>query len=321
MTDSSTPPQTYALIGAAGYIAPRHMQAIKEVGGDLIAALDPKDSVGIIDRYFPEASFFVEFERFDRYVDKLRRRGTPIGYVSICSPNYLHDAHVRFALRSHADAICEKPLVLAPWNVDGLAEVERESGRRINAILQLRLHPAIIALRERLAEARPGRRHQVDLTYITSRGRWYGVSWKGDEGKSGGIAANIGIHFFDMLVHLFGAPRRNIVHLREASRAGGYMELERADVRWFLSVDRADLPEASPPGRSTYRAIAIDGEEVEFSGGFEDLHTQSYRQILAGNGFGLEDARAAVEITSAIRFMQPTPHAGEAHPKSRATGR
>lgn len=309
----------YALIGAAGYIAPRHMQAIKDVGGELVAALDPKDSVGILDRYFPDASFFVEFERFDRYVDKLRRRGSPIDYVSICSPNYLHDAHVRFALRSHADAICEKPLVLTPWNVDGLAEIERESGRRINAILQLRLHPAIIALRERLAKD-TGRRHQVDLTYITSRGRWYAVSWKGDEGKSGGIAANIGIHFFDMLVHLFGAVRRNLVHLREPSRAGGYLELERADVRWFLSVDRADLPAACPPGKTTYRAISIDGEEVEFSGGFEDLHTQSYRQILAGNGFGLEDARPAVEITSAIRFMQPTPHAGEAHPKLRATG-
>jgi UDP-N-acetyl-2-amino-2-deoxyglucuronate dehydrogenase len=320
MTDHSTPPGKFALIGAAGYIAPRHMQAIKDVGGDLIAALDPKDSVGIIDRYFPDASFFVEFERFDRYIDKLRRRGEPVDYVSICSPNYLHDAHVRFALRSHADAICEKPLVLAPWNVDGLAEIERESGRRINTILQLRLHPAIIRLHQQYTAAPASRRHRVDLTYVASRGRWYGVSWKGDEGKSGGIAANIGIHFFDMLVHLFGPARKNLVHLREASRAGGYLELERADVRWFLSVDRADLPSSCPPGKSTHRAISIDGEEVEFSGGFEDLHTLSYRAILAGNGFTLQDARPAVEITSAIRFMQLTPHAGDVHPKLRAVG-
>ncbi len=306
----------FALVGAAGYIAPRHMQAIKDVGGTLIAALDPKDSVGIIDRYFPDASFFVEFERFDRHIDKLRRRGTPVDYVSICSPNYLHDAHVRFALRSHADAICEKPLVLSPWNVDGLAEIEQESGRRINTILQLRLHPTIIALRERIAAA-GARRPQVDLTYVASRGRWYGVSWKGDEGKSGGIAANIGIHFFDMLVHVFGPARRNLVHRRENSRAGGFLELERADVRWFLSVERADLPASCPPGKTTYRAIVIDGEEIEFSGGFEDLHTQSYRAILAGNGFGLADARPSIEITSAIRFMELTPRAGDLHPKLR----
>lgn len=310
---------TFALIGAAGYIAPRHMQAIREVGGDLIAALDPKDSVGIIDRYFPDAHFFVEFERFDRHVDKLRRKGVAVDYISICSPNYLHDAHVRFALRNHAEAICEKPLVLTPWNIDGLGEIERESGRRINTILQLRLHPAIMRLHERYA-APSARRHQVDLTYIASRGRWYGVSWKGDEAKSGGIAANIGIHFFDMLVHLFGPVQRNRVHLREPSRAGGYLELERADVRWFLSVDRADLPANCSPEKSTYRAIVVDGEEIEFSGGFEDLHTQSYRQILAGQGFGLEDARAAVEITSAIRFMQVTPHTGEVHPKLQVAG-
>ena len=317
MVDSSAIRPGFALIGAAGYIAPRHMQAIKDVGGNLVAALDPRDSVGIIDRYFPDASFFVEFERFDRFIDKLRRRGAPVDYVSICSPNYLHDAHVRFALRSHADAICEKPLVLTPWNVDGLAEIERESGRRINTILQLRMHPAIVRLRRQLAATTA--RHQVDLTYVASRGRWYGVSWKGDEGKSGGIAVNIGVHFFDMLVHLFGPARRNLVHRREANRAGGYLELERADVRWFLSVDRADLPAGTPFGKNTYRAIAIDGDEVEFSSGFEDLHTQSYRAILDGNGFGLDDARAAVEITSAIRLMETTPHAGEIHPRLRTT--
>lgn len=321
MSDAAT---TFALIGAAGYIAPRHMLAIRDIGGDLRAAVDPKDSVGIIDRYFPDAHFFVEFERFDRHIDKLRRRGDAVDYVSICSPNYLHDAHVRFALRSGADAICEKPLVLSPWNVDGLSEIERESGQRINTILQLRLHPAIVALKEKIAAglaAGGGKRHQVDLTYITSRGRWYGVSWKGDEGKAGGIAANIGIHFFDMLVHVFGAVRRNVTHLREPGRAAGFLELTHADVRWYLSVDRNDLPADMPPDRSTFRAITVDGEEIEFSGGFEDLHTQSYRAILVGNGFGLEQARPSIEVTSAIRHMDPTPGVGETHPKLHGNGR
>ena len=314
--DASTPLR-FALIGAAGYIAPRHMRAMSDAGGDLHAAFDPKDSVGIIDRYFPDTHFFVEFERFDRHIDKLRRRGTPIDYVSICSPNYLHDAHIRFALRSGADAICEKPLVLSPWNIDGLVEIAAESGRHVNTILQLRLHPAIMDLRERIGRvaAPHDRRHQVDLTYVASRGRWYGVSWKGDDGKSGGIAANIGIHFFDMLVHVFGSARRNLVHLREDNRAAGFLELERADVRWFLSVDRADLPADCPTGKSTYRAIWVDGDEIEFSGGFEDLHTQSYRAILQGEGFGLEAARPSIEITSAIRHQELSPNVGERHPK------
>lgn len=306
--------RSFALIGAAGYIAPRHMQAIRETGHSLVAALDPSDSVGVIDSYFPNTSFFTEFERFDRHIDKLRRDQEPVQYVSICSPNYLHDSHIRFSLRSGADAICEKPLVLNPWNIDGLAEVEQDTGRRINTILQLRLHPAILGLREKLLMP-ADRKHEVDLTYVTSRGLWYFHSWKGDERKSGGIATNVGVHFFDMLHFLFGALQMNVVHLSEPSRAGGYLEFARARVRWFMSLNLADVPMAERSrGQRTFRTITIDGEEIEFSGGFADLHTRSYQEILAGRGFGLDDNRCAIEAVSAIRTLPATPSRGDVHP-------
>ena len=304
----------FALIGASGHIAPRHMRAIRDVGGDLKAALDPADSVGIIDSYFPDARFFVEFERFDRHIDKVRRGGKRIDYVSICSPNYLHDAHVRFALRSDADAICEKPLVLNPWNIDGLAEIEQSTGRRVNTILQLRLHPTIIALKDKIDGRANDRIHDVDLTYITSRGRWYYVSWKGDEHKSGGIATNIGIHFYDMLSFVFGPLEMNYVHHRAMDCAAGYLTFKKARVRWFLSINRNDLPANIPPGQTTFRSITIDGEELEFSDGFTDLHTQSYQQILDGNGFSLADVRPSVETVSYIRSANIDPSKGEQHP-------
>ncbi|KRA83203.1 Gfo/Idh/MocA family protein [Altererythrobacter sp. Root672] len=307
----------FALIGAAGYIAPRHMAAIRDTGNRLDAALDPNDSVGIIDSYFPNAHFFTEFERFDRYVDKLRRSAAreQIEFVSICSPNYLHDSHIRFALRSGADAICEKPLVLNPWNIDALSEVERDCGRKTHTILQLRLHPAIVALRENVTSQPSATKHEIDLTYVTSRGRWYQQSWKGDERKSGGIATNIGVHFFDMLHHLFGAVQQNIVHVSEPDKAAGYLEFEHARVRWFLSLDVEDVPVAErTKGARTYRSITCDGKEIEFSGGFTDLHTRSYEEILAGRGFGLEDNRCAIEIVSGIRNATPQPGNGERHP-------
>lgn len=306
----------YALIGAGGYIAPRHMKAIHETGGRLVAALDAGDSVGILDSYFPDADFFTEFERFDRHVDLLRRRGPAqrIDYVTVCSPNYLHDSHVRFALRSGADAICEKPLVLNPWNLDGLAEVERDTGRRIHTILQLRLHPAIIALRERVRARTADRKAEVDLTYITARGNWYLQSWKGDEKKSGGVATNIGVHFYDMLHFLYGSVRRNVVHLNEPTRAAGYLEYERARVRWFVSIDVNDLPATErAAGKRTFRSITENGQEIEFSDGFTDLHTRSYEAILAGRGFGLEDNRVAIETVSAIR-QAAVVATGERHP-------
>jgi UDP-N-acetyl-2-amino-2-deoxyglucuronate dehydrogenase len=307
---------SFALIGAAGYVAPRHMRAIRDVGGELKVAVDPRDSVGIIDSYFPDARFFVEFERFDRHVDKLRRSEEPIDYVSICSPNYLHDAHVRFALRSDANAICEKPLVLNPWNLDGLAEIAQRTNRNVNTILQLRLHPTIQALRRRIA-ADPKAVHDVDVTYITSRGRWYQVSWKGDEGKSGGIATNIGIHLFDMLVYVFGPARGSVVHLRTDQRAAGYLTLAKANVRWFLSIAAEDLPPEGGDGKSTWRSVRIDGSELEFSDGFTDLHTLSYREILAGRGFGLDEVRPSIEIASALRKAPIEWHKGERHPFAR----
>ena len=306
----------YALIGAAGYIAPRHMKAIAEVNGELVTAYDTNDSVGIIDSHFPNARFFVEFERFDRHLDKLNRRGDKVDYVSICSPNYLHDAHSRFALRNDAHAICEKPLVLNPWNIDGLAKMEEDTGKRVYSILQLRLHPAIIALRDKIA-AQPDKVFDVDLNYITSRGQWYHTSWKGNAEKSGGIATNIGVHFFDMLGFVFGRNTACITQLREPAKAAGYLEFERARVRWFLSIDRNDLPESVQGKQPTYRSITVDGEEIEFSGGFTDLHTNSYRSILAGDGFGLEEARLSIEMVSAIRNMDVTPQAGDAHPAVR----
>ena len=291
---------SFALIGAAGYIAPRHMRAIKDIGGDLKVALDPRDSVGIIDSFFPNARFFVEFERFDRHIDKLRRANQPIDYVSICSPNYLHDAHVRFALRSDTDAICEKPLVLNPWNIDGLAELSQRTGRKINTILQLRLHPSIKALRERV-NREPEKVHDVELTYITSRGGWYHVSWKGDIGKSGGVATNIGVHFFDMLVYVFGDVKSSVLHISNESRAAGHLELKRARVKWFLSIDRNDLPAMSGKPQTTWRSIQIGGEELEFSDGFTDLHTESYRDIVSGRGFGIDEVRPSIEIVSNLR--------------------
>lgn len=314
MTDKAA---NFALIGAAGYIAPRHMQAIRDTGNRLVAAYDPNDSVGIIDSYFPDADFFTEFERFDRHLDKLRRSNNErkIDYVSICSPNYLHDSHMRFALRSGADAICEKPLVLNPWNIDGLQEIERDSGRKVNTILQLRVHPAIIALREKIRNAALDRKHEVELTYITSRGHWYLRSWKGDERKSGGIATNIGVHFFDMLHFIFGGLQQNVVHANTPTRAGGYLEYEHARVRWFLSVDLQDVPEVPrSAGQRTYRSITVDGEEIEFSGGFTDLHTRSYEEILAGRGFGLEENRVAIETVAAIRDASAAPLSVDAHP-------
>lgn len=292
--------KTFALIGAGGYVAPRHMKAIKSLGGDLAVAMDPNDSVGVMDSYFPDAHFFVEFERFDRHVDKLRRQGKPVDYVSICSPNYLHDAHCRFALRSGAHAICEKPLVLNPWNLDGMAGIERETGQRISTILQLRLHPEIIKLKQAV-EASARTDHEVDLTYITSRGRWYQVSWKGDTGKSGGVATNIGIHFFDMLVFVFGPIEAHTLHLRDENRAAGTIRCQKASVRWYLSLDRSDLPEGLKPGQSTYRSVLADGREIEFSEGFTDLHTRSYEEIVAGRGFGIDEVRPSIEIASAIR--------------------
>lgn len=295
--------KNYALVGTGGYIAPRHMQAIRDTGGRIIAAMDPNDSVGILDSFFPETRFFTEFERFDRHVDKLRRRGDPrVDYVSVCSPNHLHDSHIRFALRSDADAICEKPIVLNPWNIDGLQELEQSTGRKVNTILQLRLHPAIIALRDKVRADPKDTKYEVDLTYMTSRGNWYLQSWKGDVRKSGGIATNIGVHFFDMLHFVFGDIQENKVYRHEATKAGGYLEYERARVRWFLSIDADDLPAAQKEaGQRTFRSITVDGEEIEFSAGFTDLHTRSYEEVLAGNGFGLEETRHSIEVVAHIR--------------------
>lgn len=293
----------FALTGAAGYIAPRHLQAIRDTGNRLIAAVDPHDSVGILDQYFPEAAFFTEFERFDRHLEKLRRRpeAERVHVLSVCSPNHLHDAHVRLGLRVGADVICEKPLVLNPWNLDMLADLEAEYGRRVWTVLQLRVHPALIALRERLRAGQAGRRYQVRLMYVTSRGQWYHYSWKGDIEKSGGVTTNIGIHFFDFLLWCFGGVRRSDVRQRDAERAAGSLELEHADVEWFLSINAADLPESVRGVQPTYRSITVDGEEVEFSGGFRDLHTVVYEEALAGRGFGLDDARPSIELAYQIR--------------------
>ena len=294
--------KNFALIGGAGFVAPRHMKAIKETGNELAAVLDPNDSVGIIDSYFPHADFFTEFERFDRHIDKRRRQGQQIDYVSICSPNYLHDAHIRFALRNGADAICEKPLVLNPWNLDALQEFESDFGKRVYNILQLRLHPSLLELKEKIDRTRIEKKYEIDLTYITSRGNWYLISWKGDESKSGGIATNIGIHFFDMLMWLFGAVQTVIVHRRDPVTVSGYMELENARVRWFLSVDEQHIPkQLKESGQRTYRSITIGGKEIEFSKGFTDLHTLSYQAILDNQGFGLEEARPSIEVVHQIR--------------------
>ena len=294
--------KNFALIGAAGYIAPRHMKAIKETGNLLVAALDKFDSVGIIDSYFPQADFFTEFERFDRHIDKLRRTGTKIDYVSICSPNYLHDSHIRFALRHRADAICEKPLVLNPWNVDALTEIEKETGKKIYTILQLRLHPAIQKLKKEIEAGPAGAVYDVDLTYITSRGKWYYHSWKGEESKSGGIATNIGIHFFDMLVWIFGNVKESTLQKITEGQASGTLMLEQAKVKWFLSINAKDLPSAAAQaGKPMHRSLKIQGKEFEFSEGFTDLHTDSYKEILAGRGFGLAEAKASIDLAHRLR--------------------
>jgi len=309
-------PLNFGLIGAGGYIAPRHMKAIKETGNILVASLDRYDGVGIMDSYFPEASFFTEPERFDRHLDKLRRKGPgyKIDYVSICSPNYLHDAHMRLALRNDAYAICEKPLVLNPWNIDALREIEIESGKKIFTILQLRLHPVLIDLKKQIDQSPPGKKYDIDLTYITSRGKWYFISWKGDIHKSGGIATNIGIHFFDMLIWVFGGVRENTVHLLQPNKASGCLELEKARVRWFLSLDDNDLPQAvREKGKRTYRSITMDEQEIEFSEGFTDLHTKSYEEILAGRGFGMMEAKASIETVYSIRNSTPVGLKGECH--------
>lgn len=305
----------FALIGAAGYVAPRHMAAIKDTGNVLTAAMDKNDSVGIIDSYFPDARFFNEFERFDRHIDLKRRSGEPVHYFSICSPNYLHDSHMRFAMRSGGDAICEKPIVLNPWNIDGLQEVERDTGNKVNTILQLRLHDSVNELKQRIENDTSGKKLDVDLTYITSRGKWYYTSWKGDVTKSGGIATNIGVHFYDMLHYVFGDLQENILHYSSPSTAAGYLEYEKARVRWLLSIDETNIPDASrEKGMRTHRSITIGDEEFEFSGGFTDLHTRSYEAILKGEGFSLEDNRVATETVASIRNQTPNLNAGEVHP-------
>ena len=312
----------FALTGLAGYIAPRHLQAIRDTGNRLVAAVDPHDSVGLIDSYFPDAAFFTEVERFDRHLELLRRgpESERVRYVSVCSPNHLHDAHIRLALRTGADAICEKPLVLNPWNLDQLAEIESESGQRVCTILQLRVHPALVALRERI-QSDSGRQHHVRLTYVTSRGTWYHYSWKGDPKRSGGIATNIGVHFFDLLQWLFGSAEAQQVHLLEPEKAAGTLELQHADVEWFLSLDPADLPDGVRGAAPTYRSITVDGDEVEFSGGFRDLHTLVYERTLAGGGFGLEDARPSIELVHRIRHAVPVAPGASAHPFVRSSGR
>ena len=315
-------PRNFAITGVAGYIAPRHLKAIQDTGNRLVAATDPHDAVGILDRFAFDCRFFTEFERFDRHLEKLRRgpEAQRVHYVSVCSPNYLHDAHMRLALRVGANVICEKPLVINPWNLDALEELEHETGCRVSTVLQLRVHPQLVALRDRL-KAESGKRHSVRLTYITARGGWYQVSWKGHDDRSGGIVTNIGIHFFDLVVWLFGPVRRSVVHLREAQRAAGVLELERADVQWYLSTESADLPLAPQPGvKTTFRSITVDGQEVEFSEGFTDLHTRVYEEVLAGRGFGIAEARPSVELTAQIRAAALETPTADAHPKVVARG-
>lgn len=307
--------KNFALIGAAGYIAPRHLKAIKDTKNHLVAAFDPNDSVGVMDSYFPQASFYTEFERFDRSIEKLRRNGTGIDYVSVCSPNYLHDAHIRFGLRNGANVICEKPLVLNSWNVDSLIESEQESAGKVFTILQLRLHPVLIALKEKLEKMNKDTKHDLELTYITSRGNWYYTSWKGDINKSGGIATNIGVHFFDMLIWLFGGVKNNIVHIHTHDRAAGFIEFENARVKWFLSINSDTLPEdVKNQGKTTFRSITLNNEPIEFSDGFTELHTKSYSEIIAGRGFSLIDARPAVVLAHEIREKGVLGLKGDYHP-------
>lgn len=311
--------KNFALIGLAGYIAPRHLVAIKETGNRLVSAYDRSDSVGIIDRYFPDAAFFTEQELFDRHNSKLKSTDESIDIVSVCTPNYLHDAHCRYSMRLGADVICEKPLVLNPWNIDGLKDVERETGRRVFNILQLRLHQSIISLKQKVEQGPTDKIYDVDLTYITSRGNWYYAAWKGDDRKSGGIATNIGVHFYDMLTWVFGSVKKNIVHIMSHDRCAGYLELERARVRYFLSINADLLPEkARTMNKSTYRTIEIDGEGFEFSDGFTELHNESYRKILLGEGFVLEDVRECIQIVHDIRIAKPVGLVGDYHPLAKS---
>ncbi len=307
--------KNFAIIGVGGYVAPRHLKAIAETGNSLVAAYDTSDSVGIIDSYFPDASFFTELELFDRHCTKLKGTSGQVDMVSVCTPNYLHDSHTRYALRLGADVICEKPLVLNPWNIDGIQKVEEETGRKVNNILQLRLHPSIVALKKKVEEGPRDVVYDVDLTYITARGKWYYISWKGDARKSGGIATNIGVHFYDMLAYIFGDVEENIVHVSSFDRVAGFLRLKKARVRYFLSINPNTLPpEARDNGLRTYRSIRIGDEEFEFSGGFTDLHTESYRQILAGNGFGLNEVRNCIQIVYDIRNAVPVGLKGDYHP-------
>ncbi len=307
--------KNFALIGAAGYIAPRHLKAIKDTGNNLVASLDRFDSVGIIDSYFPDSNFFTEFERFDRFIDKYIRSDNKLDYTSVCTPNYLHDSHIRFGLRHGSDVICEKPLVLNPWNIDGLKEMEKDYGSKVWNIFQLRLHPAIIALKKKVEDAPKDKIFEFDLTYITSRGNWYYQSWKGDTAKSGGIATNIGVHFYDMLSWIFGKVKTNVVHVHTHDRAAGFLEFDRAKVRWFLSINADTIPEElRAQGKRTYRSMNIEGEEIEFSDGFTDLHTTSYKEILAGRGFGLDEAYPSIGIVHDIRHATPIGLQGEYHP-------
>lgn len=309
--------KNFAMTGAAGFVAPRHLQAIRDTGNRLVAAVDPHDAVGVLDRYSFSVRFFTEIERFDRHLEKLRRgpEQERVHFMSICSPNYLHDAHIRLALRIGADVICEKPLVINPWNLDALEELEHETGRKVYTVLQLRLHPDLIALRSRLLSLRPADRHDVCLTYVTARGPWYDVSWKGSTERSGGLVTNIGIHFFDLLIWLFGHVQDCRVHLQDTRRVAGYMDLERARVRWFLSANHADLPFEPKPGtKTTFRSITVDGQEIEFSEGFADLHTRVYEEVLSGRGFGIGDARPSIELTHLIKTSAVVPADAEQHP-------
>jgi UDP-N-acetyl-2-amino-2-deoxyglucuronate dehydrogenase len=327
-TDNS--PINFALVGAAGYIAPRHMKAIRDTGNHLLCALDPYDGVGVIDSYFPNADFFIEPERFDRHLDKLRRLALSkkrlpdkkVDYVSICSPNYMHDSHIRLALRNDAHAICEKPIVLNPWNLDALAEIEKETDKKVYTILQLRLHPSIKALRKQVLEGPKDKRYALDLTYITSRGNWYARSWKGDLSKSGGIATNIGVHFFDMLTWVFGKVKGNTVHVLKENKSAGMLSLEHADIRWFLSIDYNDIPaQVRDSGKRTFRSLLMGDQEIEFSDGFTDLHTEMYREIIAGRGFGLKDTKQSINIVYQIRNESPIGLKGDYHPILKAIGR
>lgn len=308
-------PKNFAIVGVAGYIAPRHVKAIKETNNKLIACLDKFDCVGYLDSYFPEAEFFHEFERFERHVDKLRYTDRKIDYVSICSPNYLHDSHIRFALRNRAHAICEKPLVLNPWNIEALDKMEQESGCNIYNILQLRLHPAIIALKNEIDNDTSGKIYDIDLAYITSRGKWYDYSWKGDFEKSGGVATNIGVHFFDMLIWIFGGIDKSVVHLSETHKAAGFLQLKKARVRWFLSIDYNDVPESvKAKGQRTYRSISVEKREIEFSEGFTDLHTISYQNILNNKGFRVIESLPSIDAVYNIRNSNPIGITGDYHP-------